>query len=222
MQFFLRRSKPEHLDHERLSSYLDGELRAAGHGQVEQHLEGCEVCRYELQQLQETVDLLRSTPMVSVPRSFALLAPVISGPQVLRAPLLALRGTAVAVALALMVMVIGDGSGIFGSGDSGVPTQLGLDEPVPAIRVGTEPSPEQVLPSPGQADVQGAPTLEAQGQGATNDVPEAASGGVSSPFTGEPASGPLLSLWPLEVGLLALLLVLLGAGFFLPRRLRLR
>ena len=162
MQFFRRQAKPEHLELEVLSLYLDKELRANRHAQVEEHLDSCLACRHEFLNLQEIVDLLRSTPTISVPRSFTLLAPVISGQQVLRTPLLALKGLAAAVAVALMVIVIGDSSGIFSPSDSSVRTQLGMEEPVPAIRVGTESSPGRVLSSPAPVDSQISLTLEAQ------------------------------------------------------------
>jgi len=57
---------------EKLSEYTDGLLSGKALEQLELHLDGCEACTTELEQLRATVDLLRQTEQVSAPRSFAI------------------------------------------------------------------------------------------------------------------------------------------------------
>jgi len=55
-----------------LSAYLDEELSPAERARVEAHLATCEQCRARLEELRQTVVLLRSLPPVPAPRSFAI------------------------------------------------------------------------------------------------------------------------------------------------------
>lgn len=50
-----------------LSAFLDGELTQAGHQRVRIHLEDCEECRAELQQLRELKNLTGSLEFVDPP-----------------------------------------------------------------------------------------------------------------------------------------------------------
>jgi|GEM_PF-5413393 len=64
-----------------LSPYLDGRLTPSEMAQVRAHLEACPTCADELRSLRETVVLLRSLPVLPVPRQFTLAvlpAPVFS------------------------------------------------------------------------------------------------------------------------------------------------
>lgn len=55
-----------------LSAYVDGEVTESERRRVEGHLEGCDDCRAELEELRATVSVLRRMPELAVPRSFAL------------------------------------------------------------------------------------------------------------------------------------------------------
>jgi len=55
-----------------LSAFLDGRLPARDQERVRQHLAQCQACRWDLQSLQRTVDLLHSLPRVRAPRSFMI------------------------------------------------------------------------------------------------------------------------------------------------------
>ncbi len=55
-----------------LSAYVDGEVAESDRRRVEAHLESCDACRTELEELRATVSLLRRMPELAVPRSFAL------------------------------------------------------------------------------------------------------------------------------------------------------
>ena len=68
--------KPGQADHgycqDNLSAYLDGQVSAREKGRVERHLSECGECRRTLSELRATVALLRRSPALPVPRSFAL------------------------------------------------------------------------------------------------------------------------------------------------------
>ncbi len=55
-----------------ISDYIDDLLGAEERNEVERHLETCSACSKELESLRMTVQLLRRTPSVPVPRSFAI------------------------------------------------------------------------------------------------------------------------------------------------------
>lgn len=57
---------------EQLSPYLDGRLDERERAVLDRHLAGCAQCRVELEQLRQTVALLRAVPAVSAPRTFVL------------------------------------------------------------------------------------------------------------------------------------------------------
>lgn len=57
---------------ENLSAFLDGELAAREREVVEQHLQQCQECRWNLQTLEHTVSLLHKLPPVKAPRSFRI------------------------------------------------------------------------------------------------------------------------------------------------------
>jgi len=68
--------KPRQVEHDycqdNLSAYLDGVISPRDKGRVERHLSECGQCRQALAELRATVALLRQTPALKVPRSFAL------------------------------------------------------------------------------------------------------------------------------------------------------
>lgn len=62
------------MDHQRaqdlLSDYLDGELSAESASELEQHLEGCEECRLDLESLRETLSVLGGLKPVEPSQDF--------------------------------------------------------------------------------------------------------------------------------------------------------
>src|SRR5688500_18178894 len=57
---------------EELSAYIDGALDAGARESVRLHLEGCEPCQTDYEELLVTQNLLRSVPVVVPPRAFTL------------------------------------------------------------------------------------------------------------------------------------------------------
>ena len=55
---------------ELLNDYLDGELSGAQEKKLEQHLEGCESCQGELEDLRQTLDIMGSLRKVEPPTEF--------------------------------------------------------------------------------------------------------------------------------------------------------
>ncbi len=92
-----------------LSAYIDNQLSSAERAEVDSHLEGCAVCRRELETLHWTVSLLRAVPQRRVPRSFTIPVPA-RAPE--RPHLLSLRWSygflraATAFAALLLVLVV--------------------------------------------------------------------------------------------------------------------
>jgi anti-sigma factor RsiW len=95
---------------ERLSAYLDGELRSHEQDAVERHLSTCQACRWNLETLSKTVQWTRELPTVPIPRVFTIQVP--AAPQ--RATrrrwsfVPALQAATAVVALLLFFTVTGD------------------------------------------------------------------------------------------------------------------
>jgi anti-sigma factor RsiW len=64
--------RDQHLTTEQLSTWLDQQLTPEEQASCHAHLEDCARCQYALNNLRQTVNLLRSLPQLEVPRSFAL------------------------------------------------------------------------------------------------------------------------------------------------------
>ena len=203
--------KPDHLSSKLLSAYGDGQVSSRQREETEGHLEACARCRQESDAIQETRDLLRTVPLVSVPRSFALVrAPAVAPRRLSWRPVLSLRVAASAAMAALAVLLIGDATGLQGPGGASVPIQVGMAEPQPLITSGTLPSPELAVPLAPLAD---------EGTASTPAVAPADPALGAAP-TGEPLAGEgstRFDLWPLEAGLLGLVLLLITASLLLPR-----
>ena len=109
-----------------LSEHVDGRLDPRSEARLQAHLSSCTECRAELQELQATVALLRSTPQVEPPRSFALPYAPRQEPAPQRLPRFiparALQGVTVAAAIALAVVVTGDLTGVIGEGPAPIDT----------------------------------------------------------------------------------------------------
>ncbi|MFP5503524.1 MAG: anti-sigma factor family protein, partial [Candidatus Sericytochromatia bacterium] len=56
---------------ERLSDYLDGALAPEERAQVDAHLEGCEHCRQDLEELRFVVEMLHKVPQEDVPEGLS-------------------------------------------------------------------------------------------------------------------------------------------------------
>lgn len=211
MGWLLKVFRVSHAAPDLLSDYLDQRLTPTERQRVDAHIQDCWECRRELQGLQETVYMLRNTPVVSVPRSFALSA-ALAAPQPSSGPYLMGLRAAVAVAVALVVVVLGDGLGLIGPDQSQAPPFSALVEPEPVTSIGS--GPESAVPigpdttTPSEPVTASAPATDAT---ATQTGGTEIAGASSS-------SGPF-ELWPWEVGLLVLLGVLLvGALMLRPRK----
>ncbi len=55
---------------ELFDDYLDGELSEAQSRKLEEHLEGCEACQSELEELEQTLDIMGSLKKVDPPTEF--------------------------------------------------------------------------------------------------------------------------------------------------------
>ena len=105
------RDKTEHgYVAERLSAYLDGQLTSQEQAAVDRHVTTCEVCRWDLATLRQTVQWTRELPTVPVPRVFTI--PVEAQPErPARRPwrlVPVLQGATALVALLLFFVVAGD------------------------------------------------------------------------------------------------------------------
>ena len=118
-----------------LSAYMDGQVSDSEARRVEQHLDGCDECRLDLESLTETVALLRDLSELEVPRSFALSeAPA----EAVRMPRLisGVRLAAPVAAVALVLLVVGDALGIVSQ------TEVSEPQPVLSVAAGSGAVPE--------------------------------------------------------------------------------
>ena len=212
MGWLLKVFRASHATPDLLSDYLDQRLTPADRRRVDDHVQTCWECRRELQGLQETVHLLRNTPTVPVPHSFALTASLVAVQPLAGLYLMGVRA-AVAVAVALVVVVVGDGLGVLGPSQPQAPVISALEEPAPVIR--SSNGPEAAVPvdpdaaAPAEPVTVSAPATDASTTGA----------GVDAEIAGGGSSGGPFELWPWEVGLLALLgALLVGVLMLRPRK----
>ncbi len=99
---------------DQLSAYIDGALDSAATRRLQVHLEECEECRADLEQLRSTVAALRGLPEAQVPRSFtlsperaAVRRPAVPAARLAFGARIAVAGVAVALA-AVLVVDLGD------------------------------------------------------------------------------------------------------------------
>lgn len=95
-----------------LSVYIDGQVSEAEASRIEAHLVGCQECRWELESLRSTVDLLKGLPELALPRSFALVAT----PEPARSMAMGLWPAVAATSLAALLVIallVGDALGSF-------------------------------------------------------------------------------------------------------------
>ena len=216
MKLFTRGSVDGHIPQEMMSSYLDGALPTKEMGHVDLHMASCDVCVQDADDLRAVIGILRAMPTVPAPRSFAIPVPAAawspepSRPWWTPAPLMGLRVAAAGAAMALAIVFAGDLSGGFGSSPD-VPIQVGRTEPASLITAGTPAGPEKSLPLGEDMVIDPGTSVAVDNTGgtigSTNPKPSFIQG-----------DGFTLGLWPLELGLLAVTLVLGGFTFFLRRR----
>ena len=213
MGWLLKVFRGSHATPDLLSDYLDQRLPHAESERVDAHIQTCWECRRELQGLQETVYLLRSTPVVPVPRSFALTASLVAAQSSSGPYLMGVRA-AMAVAVALVVVLVGDGLGLLGPSQPQVPVIAAEAEPQPVIRSDGSGPVAAIPVNPG---------TEASSEPTTSVAPtadtSATGAGVEPQIAGATSSGGPFELWPWELGLLVLLgALVVGALMLRPRK----
>lgn len=187
---------------DRLSTYIDGHLSEGDRRGLEAHLEACPSCQRELQELQATVEALRSLPPQEAPRSFALRPEQVAPRPARRRPAPSLGGLAapvrlaaasLAVALAVLVLLdVGD----FGGDGEMAATQ---GRPAPAAERDAEPSQAQDGGQTQSQEPEATPTpAEAAGLEGEQPTTAPSSEGVRSPLK---EGGGLDPLRAAEIGL---------------------
>lgn len=139
--------KPRQVEHDfcqdNMSAYIDDAVSPRQKARLERHLSECLECRQTLSELRATVTLLRQTPALPVPRSFAL--PLSVGvPQPERRAFRLnpgyLRLAASAATVVLILVVSGDlllRNGFLGSRESQAPTPEAYGRGAESPMVGT-------------------------------------------------------------------------------------
>ena len=113
-----------------LSAYVDDMLSERARRRLEAHLDSCQACRQELQELRVTIEALGSVPMAEVPRSFTLAAAPVAEVRprpTARRLEFGLRLATATAAFALALVVVGDFAGLPGGGEEeeeGMPAML--------------------------------------------------------------------------------------------------
>ena len=215
MKLFSRSSVDVHISQEMVSAFLDGALSTKEMSQVDLHMASCEVCAQKADELRSVISVLRAMPTVPAPRSFAIPVPARawvpepSRPWWSPAPLMGLR-VAAGAAIALAIVLAGDISGGFGSSPD-VPIQVGLTEPASLIISGTPAGAEKSLPL-------GEGIFVDAGSTAAVEITADTLGSVDIQPSLVVDDGFTLGLWPLELGLLILVVALGGYHFVLRRR----
>ena len=216
MKFFARRSDASHASQAMISSYLDSALSNKDMEKIEVHIESCDVCSQEIDELRAVVGVLRAMPTVPAPRSFAIPVPARSWvPEPSRpwwspAPLVGLRAAAASAAIALAVVFAGDLSGSFGSSPD-VPIQVGRTEPAPLITSGTPAGAEKSLPLGESVSIDLGTSAIVEATDKTSSAPAVQPSLLQD-------NGSALGLWRLELGLLGVTLILVGYNIYLRRK----
>jgi ferric-dicitrate binding protein FerR (iron transport regulator) len=212
-----------------LSPYIDGRLTPKEKRELEEHLAGCEACREELRALEAAVKLLSRIPRVTPPCSFAI-APERPLPRPL-----AWGGLRVATAVVTLLLVLVSAGDMFHLFPTPAPAPVSI--PAPAPMPAPVAAPESA-PAPPQEAPALAPLpprkMAAMEQDVSPEAPPQALAGVGgvapeegaviseaapkamemAPEIGvrpQPSPRPSPSwLRPVELGLLALALILAG------------
>lgn len=182
-----------------LSSYVDGEVSNAEAQEVDRHLDGCEECRIELEELQSTVSLLSQLPQFELPRSFVFAEAPRSVRQQARFAWTLRVATPVA-ALLLFALVLGDALGLVSqsqavqqamsienaqqSQSSAMPVERAIPES--SVQKNLAPAPFAAAPAPPMAPAAAAPM-----------APESASPAAAPMAAPAQASAPAVASAPM-------------------------
>jgi len=136
-----------------LSAYVDDMLSERARRRLEAHLDSCQACRQELEELRSTVEALGSLPMAEVPRSFTLAAAPVAEVRprpTARRLEFGMRLATATAAFALALVVVGDFAGLPGDGEEEeeeTPRMLAPAEGTPAaMEAAPEEMPEPSVP----------------------------------------------------------------------------
>ncbi|MEE2656732.1 MAG: hypothetical protein VYB71_04005 [Chloroflexota bacterium] len=216
MKFFAQRSNEPHASQAMISSYVDSALSNKDMEQVDFHITSCGFCAQKIDEIRAVVGVLRAMPTVPAPRSFAIPIPARSWvPEPSRpwwspAPLMGLRAAAAGAAIALAVVFAGDLSSGLGSTPD-VPIQVGRTEPAPLITSGTPAGAEKSVPLGESASVDPGTSVVVEITDKTFGTSDV------QPSSLAQDNGFALGLWRLELGLLAVTLILVGYTIYLRR-----
>lgn len=178
-----------------LSAYLDDQLSRAQRQELERHLDLCQACRGELEELKAIAHALHRLPEHEAPRSFALAPELVRQPRSW-SPLLAagMRLATAGLAVALAAVLIVDLGDIGGGKPTTPEAQEGPAAMRPAAREEEEAGLLEAAGGPAAAGIP-SPTPDtgaatAPPPTAQERVPERAEDTGEAPSTGEEASRP--------------------------------
>ena len=222
---------------EMFSPYLDDKLEAVQQDMVKYHVELCGTCQRQLESLRITRELLHCVPFVPVPRSFVLAEfPArrswisLDIPAIPSIDLMRIAAAAAVIAFAIVVSL--DFSGIFSQQESSEAPEIAslhpeIEEVTPAelplpeatLTPGEEGGiPEAPLPEPGSDPNTG---IAVQVIPETDENTEAVDhNGESGVYSPTPRSKTPLWLFPLEIAVGSLVLILGSANLLIWRRKR--
>lgn len=211
---------------DQLSAYIDGELEAPAVERLERHLADCGRCRAQLEQLRATIGALRELPEAEPPRSFTLSPERVAAPRpaLPAAPPLAfgMRIAATVVAAALAVVLVVDLGDIGGDG----PTEEAAAPQVVTERQAdgdTFEAPEAAA-APGEAEgvSPSEPGDDSETELMAGDIaetpatePEEAPEAVDAAKAAEDGDGGIDSLTAAEIGLAAVLGIIVAGSLTL-------
>lgn len=222
-------SHNNHVSTELLSAYIDGEVTREESARVEHHIAACQSCSNELASLRWTVELLHAVPAIPVPRSFVV-RPIDLEPRGTQPGLTlpswlvtGLQWATVATAI-LAILVFGYDMLTPGRAPMLGATALEAPQAQPAeAPMAAERAREQVEPAGGTVA-----TPAAQGEAQALQAPPQAESARSAALPTAPAAAAIEDraatttfqerLRSVEVGLLGLLVILLGAWLWARRR----
>ena len=144
MKLLFKSAGAEHVAHESLSAYADGELRGRRKQTVALHISACERCSGDLEGIRETVALLRDLPVLASMRSLAV--PRTMSPRRSWWPTVRPIPVSAVAVVALAFVMTGVFSGILNSGNPQAPVQVGMQEPAPIVSTGSVLTPERAVP----------------------------------------------------------------------------